>query len=154
MKKAKILEAFRFINGIKLNVVEDKETRSAIISNHLKMYKIVENHEAEVRKVYEKFFEGKTEEVQKLYNLRNEFNSDATDDRKKEIVEEIMKDYSDIIKLEGEFNETYNNMLDEDIDLSVVKLNQEPFISACVDSGIDFSMAEIIKLDDLFKDDE
>ena len=154
MKKAKILEAFRFINGVKLNVVEDKETRSAIISNHLKMYKIVENHETEVRKVYDKFFDGKTEEMQSLYNLRNEFNAESTDERKREIVDEILRDYSDLIKIENEFNETYNKMLDEDVEISVVKLNQEAFIGACVDSGIDFSMSEIIKLDELFKEDE
>lgn len=154
MKKAKILEAFRFINGVKLNVVEDKETRGAIISNHLKMYKIVENHETEVRKVYDKFFDGKTEEIQSLYNLRNEFNAESTDERKREIVDEILRDYSDIIKIENEFNETYNKMLDEDVEISVVKLNQEVFIGACVDSGIDFSMSEIIKLDELFKEDE
>ena len=154
MKKAKIIEAFRFINGIKLNVVSDKETRSAIISNHLKMYKIVEQHEAEVKKVYEKFFDGKTEEIQVLYNLRNEFNSDATDERKKEIVESIMKDHADLLAVEKEFNETYSNMLNEEVEVNITKLNQESFINACADSNLDFSMTEIIALDELFKEEE
>lgn len=153
MKRKTILEAFRFINGIKMNVVSDKKTRSAIISNHLKMYKVVEKHDEEVKKVYEKLFEGKEDDVQKLYSLRTEYNNGATVERQGEIIEDISKNYSEIIKLENEFNEAFSKISEEEIDVQIVKMDQVEFISACVDSGIEFSMNEMARLSELFEEE-
>lgn len=154
MKKSIIVEAFRFVNGIKMNVVYDKETRAAIISNHLKMYKVVEQHEDEVKKLYEKLFDGKFEEVQSLHALRGEYNSNVSQERRGEIVEDISRNYSEIIKLENEFNEAFNGMMEEDIDICIIKMNKESFINACADSGIEFSMTEMMKIAEIFTDED
>ena len=53
MKRGTIIEAFKLINGIKMNVVSDKATRSAVISNHLMMYKIAQENDEEVKKIYD-----------------------------------------------------------------------------------------------------
>lgn len=154
MKRSTVLEAFRFVNGIKMNVVSDKETRSALISNHLKMYKIVEKHEEEVKKIYEKLFEGKEEEMQRLYSLRAEYNNGASVERQGEIVEDISKNYTELIKLENEFNETFAKLADEEIDVVLVKMDEVEFVSAVVDSQIEFTMSEMAKLSELFKTSE
>lgn len=153
MKRGIIIEAFRFVNGIKMNVVYDKETRSAIISNHLKMYRIVEQHEDEVKKLYDKLFEGKTEDVQALHVLRGEYNSGVSVERQGEIVEEISNNYSELIKLEHEFNDAFNKLNEEDIDIDIIKMNKESFINACADSGIEFSMIEMMKIGEIFIED-
>ena len=155
MKRGKIIEAFRLINGIKMNVVTDKETRSAIISNHLQMYKMAENHENEVKEAYKKLFEGKEEEAQKVNELRQEFNTvGTTDERKIEIVKELTETYRPIIELEVEFNKVVEDMLNQDVDLNIVKLDKEAFVNACADSGIEFTMIEILRIEDIFKKEE
>lgn len=154
MKRSTVLEAFRFVNGIKMNVVSDKETRFALISNHLKMYKIVEKHDEEVKKIYEKLFEGKEDEMQRLYSLRAEYNNGASVERQSEIFEDISKNYTELIKLENEFNETFAKLADEEIDVVLVKMDEVEFVSAVVDSQIEFTMSEMAKLSELFKTSE
>lgn len=150
MKRRIVLDAFRFINGIKMNVVSDKETRAAIISNHLKMYKIAEEHETELRKMYDKLFEGKEEDMQKLHALRGEFHTAGTEERRGEIVKEISENYSEHIALENEFNEFFENRLNEELDIELVKFDKEVFINACADSGMEFTMIDIAKVEELF----
>ena len=155
MKRGKIIEAFRLINGIKMNVVTDKETRSAIIGNHLQMYKMAENHDNEVKEAYKKLFEGKEEDAQKVNELRQEFNTvGTTDERKIEIVKELTETYRPIIELEVEFNKVVEDMLNQDVDLNIVKLDKEAFVNACADSGIEFTMVNILRIEEIFKSEE
>ena len=152
MKRSTIIEAFKLINGIKMNVVSDKETRSAIISNHLQMYKVAQAHDEEVKKVYEKLFEGKNEDLQKVAELRQEFNTEGTtNERKLAIVKELNDNYRPIFELEAEFNKTFAERNEEDVDIKVVKFDREAFVNACADSGVEFTMVDIIRLEDIFK---
>lgn len=150
MKRRTVLDAFRFINGIKMNVVSDKETRAAIISNHLKMYKVAEEHEVELKKMYDKLFEDKEEDMQKLHALRGEFHTTESEERRGEIVKEISENYSEHISLENEFNEFFEKRLNEELDVELVKFDKEAFINACADSGIEFTMIDIAKVEELF----
>lgn len=152
MKRSTIIEAFKLINGIKMNVVTDKETRSAIISNHLMMYKVAQENDEEVKKVYEKLFEGKNEDLQKVAELRQEFNTEGTtNERKLAIVKELNDNYRPIFELEAEFNKTFAERNEEDVDIKVVKFDREAFVNACADSGVEFTMVDIIRLEDIFK---
>lgn len=156
MKRGQIIEAFRLISGIKMNVVSDKETRKAIISNHLQMYKLAESHDNEVKEVYKKLFEGKEEEMSKVNELRQEFNSsDATQERKIAIIKELTTDYKNILELEGEFNVTIENLINEDVDVDLVPFNKEEFVDACANSNLEFTMNDIVRLEGIFaKEDE
>lgn len=152
MKKGKIIEAFRLLNRIKMNVVADKETRSAIISNHLQMYKVAQAHDEEVEKVHEKLFEGKEEDLRKVAELRQSFRNATTDEERAMIVKELIDNYSHIFEIERELNEIFAKKADEDIEINLIRFDKEHFINACVDSGLEFSMSDIIKLEEIFKD--
>lgn len=154
MKEGKIIEAFRLLNGIKMNVVTDKETRSAIISNHLQMYKVAQAHDEEVKKIYEKLFEGKEDDIQKVAELRNKFMNATTNEERGEIIKELNDNYAHIFKLEKELNDTFEKRAEEDIEISIVKFDKELFINACADSGVEFTMENILRLEDIFKGEE
>ena len=152
MKKGKIIEAFRLLNRIKMNVVVDKETRAAIISNHLQMYKIAQAHDEEVKTVYEKMFEGKEADMKKVAELRIEYRMSTDVEKQAGIVKELSENYSHIFELERELNEIFAKKADEDIDINLIKFDKEHFINACIDSGLEVSMSDIIKLEEIFKD--
>ena len=155
MKRSTIIEAFRLINSIKMNVVTDKETRRAIISNHLVMYKVAQENEEEVKKIFEKLFEGKNEELQKVAGLRQEFNAEGTtNERKLAIVKELNDNYKHIFELEAEFNNIFENRNEEEVDVKVIEFDREAFVNACADSGVEFTMVDILRLEDIFKGEE
>lgn len=154
MKEGKIIEAFKLLNGIKMNVVSDKETRSAIISNHLQMYKVAQAHDEEVKKIYEKLFEGKEEDLKKVAELRQEFMNAKTNEERGAIVKELNDNYAHIFELEKEFNDTFAKKAEEEIEINLVKFNKEMFINACADSGVEFTMTDIVRLDEIFKKEE
>lgn len=155
MKRGIIIEAFKFLNGVKMNAVTDKETRGAIISNHLMMYKIAQENEEAVKKVYEKLFEGKNEDLQKVAELRQEFNTEGTtNERKLAIVKELNDNYKHIFELEAEFNKAFIERNEEEVDVKVVKFDREAFVNACADSGVEFTMVDIIRLEDIFKSED
>lgn len=154
MKEGKIIEAFKLLNGIKMNVVSDKETRSAIIGNHLQMYKVAQAHDEEVKKIYEKLFEGKEEDLKKVAELRQEFMNAKTNEERGAIVKELNDNYAHIFELEKEFNDTFAKKAEEEIEINLVKFNKEMFINACADSGVEFTMTDIVRLDEIFKKEE
>ena len=155
MKRGFIIEAFRLINGIKMNTVQDKATRSAIIGNHLQMYKVAEKHENEAKEVYKKLFEGKEEDARKVNELRQEYNSTGvSNERKVEIVKEISTAYTPILELEQELNAAINGMLAEEVEVKIIPFNKESFVNACADSNLEFTMIDIIRLNDLFEEEK
>ena len=151
MKRGTIIEAFKLINGIKMNVVSDKDTRNAIIANHLAMYKIAQENDEEAKKVFEKLFEGKEEDVRKVAELRQKFMSATENAERADIVKELNDNYKQIFELEAEFNKTFAERNEEDVDIKVVKFDREAFVNACADSGVEFTMIDIIRLEDIFK---
>lgn len=151
MKRGTIIEAFKLINGIKMNVVSDKDTRNAIISNHLAMYKIAQENDEEAKKVFEKLFEGKEEDVRKVAELRQKFMSATENAERADIVKELNDNYKQIFELESEFNKAFAERNEEDVDIKVVKFDREAFVNACADSGVEFTMVDIIRLEDIFK---
>lgn len=154
MKEGKIIETFKLLNGIKMNVVTDKKTRGAIISNHLKMYEVAQAHDEAVKKIYEKLFEGKEEDMKKVGELRENFMNAKTQDERASIIKELNDKYSHIFAIEREFNETFAKKAEEEIEINVVKFDKEKFINACADSGVEFTMSDIIRLEEIFEDDK
>lgn len=154
MKRCTIIEAFKLINGIKMNVVSNKDTRNAIIANHLAMYKIAQENDEEAKKVFEKLFEGKEEDVRKVAELRQRFMSATENAERADIVKELNDNYKQIFELESEFNKTFAERNEEDVDIKVVKFDREAFVNACADSGVEFTMIDIVRLDDIFKSEE
>lgn len=154
MKRGTIIDAFKLINGIKMNVVSNKDTRNAIIANHLAMYKIAQENDEEAKKVFEKLFEGKEEDVRKVAELRQKFMSATENAERADIVKELNDNYKQIFELESEFNKAFAERNEEDVDIKVVKFDREAFVNACADSGVEFTMVDIVRLDDIFKEAE
>ena len=151
MKKRKIIGYFRFLSGINLSKVENKKVRSAIISNHLMMYRIVQQHDEDIKELQKKLFEGREEEISALNNLREEYKIAETEVRKKEIVDAIMNDYKDLIELEAEFTKAINEKIDEDANISLKKISQDEFVDVCFGAGIDITPADLVELEELLE---
>lgn len=150
MKKSRVIEIFRFLNTIKLNKVSNKEMRSAIISNHMQMHNIAKQYDEDVKELQKKLFEGKEENIESLNSLREEYKK-ANDSRKKEIETNIIKDHSDILSLEMEFNNEIVNLLNSEVELNLKKVTQDIFIDSCVEADVDITSGDLIILTDLFE---
>lgn len=150
MKKSRIIDIYSFLSNIKLNKVTNKEVRSAIISNHLQMYRVKEQHDKDVQELQKKLFEGKEEDINAINSLRAKFRQ-AEDKDKPAIVSKILE-YKELLKLEEEFNIELSNLLNQEIELNVKQCLQEDFIDVCEQADVDITSEGLIVLTDLFKE--
>ena len=153
MKKSRIIDIFKFLGEIKLSKVTDKEVRSAIISNHLQMYKIAKEHEEELKEAQTKMFDGKQDRIEALNILREQYRTSTDEEAKNAILKAIQDDYEDVLTLEREFNDLFYNRLNEETELNLKKVSQEKFVDACVEADIDITSGDLIILTDLFTED-
>ena len=151
MKKSRVIEIFRFLNGIKLNKVLDKDIRSMIISNHMQMHNIVKQYDEDVKELQRKLFSDKQSEIEELSKLREDYKNTDNISIKKEIESKIIKDYSDIISLEIEFNNELNNILNTEIDINLKKVSKENFVEMCVNADIEITANDLLILINLFE---
>ena len=151
MKKSRVIEIFRFLGNIKINKITNKEVRSAVISNHLQMYNIAKQYEEDVKELQKRLFEGKDEEIQKLNELREKFNSETNEDVKKDLIKTITSEYKDILNLEMEFNNEASRQLNTEVELNLKKVKQDDFVETCVEADVDITGRDLISLTDLFE---
>lgn len=146
MKKKEVTGIYKFLAGLKLSKFS-KETRSAILSTHLSMYKVAEDVEKDIREAQKKMLEGKEEEVQKLQDLRSQYQSSTDESEKATIVERIQVECRDVLALEQELGRMVDAMLEEDVDVNIVKADREEFMEGLVANEIDFTPADLMALD-------
>lgn len=151
MKKSRVIEIFRFLGNIKINKITNKEVRSAVISNHLQMYNIAKQYEEDIKELQKRLFEGKEEEIQKLNELREKFNSETNEDIKKDLIKTITSEYKDILNLEMEFNNEASKQLNVDVELNLKKVKQDDFVETCIEADVDITGRDLISLTDLFE---
>ena len=151
MKKSRVIEIFRFLGNIKINKITNKEVRSAVISNHLQMYNIAKQYEEDVKELQKRLFEGKEEEIQKLNELREKFNSETNEDVKRDLIKTITSEYKDILNLEMEFNNEASRQLNTEVELNLKKVKQDDFVETCVEADVDITGRDLISLTDLFE---
>lgn len=154
MKKSKIIAYFRFLSGIKVSKITDKEVRAAIISNHLQMYRVAQEHDEDVKEIQKKLFEGKGEEINALNDLRTKYQNEKDEAKKAEIVKIIVDNHAEILELEKEFQNAVGEKLKEEKELNLKKVAQDAFIDACVEAEVDITPADLVELDGLFKGEE
>lgn len=100
MKRIEIINMFRTLGKIKLNKVEDKPLRNALISNHLKMFRIAKENDEYIASLREQFDPEAVKEVNEAYQKYAE--------------EEVKPDF---VKIDGE---TFGDMIAaSDIDLTL-----------------------------------
>lgn len=151
MRKSRIVEIFKFLGSIKLNKITNKDVRNAIISNHLRMYKVAQEHDEEIKELQKRLFEGKEEQVFILNKLREEYKNTSNNEVKIRIIKKINNEFSEILSLEQEFNDIFNDTLKEEKEVTLKKVSQEDFIQACVEADVDITSSDLIILTDLFE---
>lgn len=154
MKKSKIIAYFRFLSGIKVSKITDKEVRAAIISNHLQMYRVAQEHDEDVKEIQKKLFEGKDEKINALNDLRTKYQNEKDEAKKAEIVKIIVDNHAEILELEKELQNAVGEKLKEEKELNLKKVAQDAFIDACVEAEVDITPADLVELDGLFKDED
>lgn len=152
MKKSKVIEIFKFLSTIKLNKINDKDVRSAVVSNHLQMYSVSKKYEEDVEELRKRVFEGKTEELEELIRLREEFKGESNTEKKSKIIAKIAKDYKEILELENSFYKELNSILDEEVQLNLKKVNKESFVDTCAEAEVNITGGDLIFLEELFED--
>lgn len=100
MKRIEIINMFRTLGKVKLNKVEDKSLRNALISNHLKMFRVAKEND------------------EYIASLREQFDPEAVND-----INEAYQKYAeeevaiDLVKIDGE---AFGDMIAAgDIDLTL-----------------------------------
>lgn len=67
MKRFQVINIFRTLGRIKLNKILDKPTRNALISDHLKMFKIVKENDDYVAALRQQFDQDAVKELSEAY---------------------------------------------------------------------------------------
>ena len=67
MRRIEIINMFRTLGKIKLNKVEDRQLRSALITDHLKMFRIARENDEYVASLQGQFDPGAVKEINEAY---------------------------------------------------------------------------------------
>lgn len=132
----------------------DKQVRNAILRTYANLLTKNKEIEEQLKAVDERIFKG--EDLQKKLKevaiLREEYNTKKDNPvRLAEINKELKDNYQDYLELEGESYNAKNDLLLEEIKVSIVRLNQDAFIDGLVASNVKFTAADIAALDCLFE---
>lgn len=149
MNKVKIVNLSNYFANLKLNKFS-KEIRCAIISNHLKVNKIVKDFNEAVDEARKKFFSGKEEDLEKLNRYREEYNA-APDENKVEILNKIKSECIEALSLEQEFIGFVNALAVEEVEIEFSKIDMDEFIESCSEANIDITPSDLMNFEEIFK---
>ena len=149
MNKVKIVNLSNYFANLKLNKFS-KEIRCAIISNHLKVNKIVKDFNEAVDEARKKFFSGKEEDIEKLNRYREEYNA-APDENKVEILNKIKSECIEALSLEQEFIGFVNALAVEEVEIEFSKIDMDEFIESCSEANIDITPSDLMNFEEIFK---
>lgn len=149
MNKVKIVNLSNYFANLKLNKFS-KEIRCAIISNHLKVNKIVKDFNEAVDEARKKFFSGKEEDLEKLNRYREEYNA-APDENKVEILNKIKSECIEALSLEQEFIGFVNALAVEEVEIEFSKIDMGEFIESCSEADIDITPSDLMNFEEIFK---
>lgn len=152
MKKNEVISIYRFLGGVKLNKISDKDTRNAVIVLHLAMHKIVKGLDDDTEVLRKKFLEGHEEEVAGLTAERQAYQNEPDEDKKTEILRGISEKYGEILKVEQQLNDVYVEMLKADVELPSVKLSAEAFVEALAEQDVDITPTDLLHFTELFSE--
>lgn len=148
MKIREILEVHNFIVPLKLNKLDEK-VRFALISNYPLIDKVVKDNEEYKKTLQEKMFEDHKEDAEKVQELRSKIVKDMTADQIAELNKEAEK-YAEYLKIEAEFVKHVILHLEEDVDITLTKVDKDAFVESLSKSEIDFTLEDLQKLNILF----
>lgn len=147
MKQIELNNIFEFLRKIRINKINDRETKIGLINIHMELYKKVQEFDEYIKELQKKYFEGKESELE-AYNQQVSQMQTADPEKRDEL--EAALD-PEIKKLVIEFNSLINARLDQEIPIELEKVDKQKFIEALIDLDIEFTCDDLIVLKDLYK---
>lgn len=147
MKQIELNNIFEFLRKIRINKINDRETKIGLINIHMELYKKVQEFDEYIKELQKKYFEGKESELE-VYNQQVAQMQTADPEKRNEL--EAALD-PEIKKLVIEFNSLINARLDQEIPIELEKVDKQKFIEALIDLDIEFTCDDLIVLKDLYK---
>lgn len=152
MKRYELLNAFNFLNGLKLNALS-KETRKTVLTNHLRLVQINNEYNEVIREAQKKLFEGKDELISEYNNLKTEIESSSDIQERIKLQHRLNDEFGDVIKSELEFNNIVNSYRAEDVEeIKLDKLNKYAFIDELINAEVDVTPQILTMLEILFEE--
>ena len=147
MKPIELNNIFEFLRKIRINKINDRETKIGLINIHMELYKKVQEFDEYIKELQKKYFEGKESELE-AYN-QQVAQMQTADPEKRDELEAALD--PEIKKLVIEFNSLINARLDQEIPIELEKVDKQKFIEALIDLDIEFTCDDLIVLKDLYK---
>lgn len=147
MKQIELNNIFEFLRKIRINKINDRETKIGLINIHMELYKKVQEFDEYIKELQKKYFEGKESELE-AYN-QQVAQMQTVDPEKRDELEAALD--PEIKKLVIEFNSLINARLDQEIPIELEKVDKQKFIEALIDLDIEFTCDDLIVLKDLYK---
>lgn len=147
MKQIELNNIFEFLRKIRINKINDRETKIGLINIHMELYKKVQEFDEYIKELQKKYFEGKESELE-VYN-QQVAQIQTADPEKRDELEAALD--PEIKKLVIEFNSLINARLDQEIPIELEKVDKQKFIEALIDLDIEFTCDDLIVLKDLYK---
>ena len=147
MKQIELNNIFEFLRKIRINKINDRETKIALINIHMELYKKVQEFDEYIKELQKKYFEGKESELE-AYNQQVAQMQTADPEKRDELEASLDPE---IKKLVIEFNSLINARLDQEIPIELEKVDKQKFIEALIDLDIEFTCDDLIVLKDLYK---
>ena len=147
MKQIELNNIFEFLRKIRINKINDRETKIGLINIHMELYKKVQEFNEYIKELQKKYFEGKESELE-AYN-QQVAQMQTADPEKRDELEAALD--PEIKKLVIEFNSLINARLDQEIPIELEKVDKQKFIEALIDLDIEFTCDDLIILKDLYK---
>ena len=147
MKQIELNNIFEFLRKIRINKINDRETKIGLINIHMELYKKVQEFDEYIKELQKKYFEGKESELE-AYNQQVAQMQTADPEKRDELDAALDPE---IKKLVIEFNSLINARLDQEIPIELEKVDKQKFIEALIDLDIEFTCDDLIVLKDLYK---
>lgn len=147
VKQIELNNIFNFLGKIKVNKINDRETKIGLVNIHMELYKKVQEYSEYIKELQKKYFEGRESELD-AYNQQVTKIQGAEPEKRAELESELDPKMKELVM---EFNGLINARLDQDIEVNINKIDKNKFIEALIDLDIEFTCDDLIVLKDLYK---
>lgn len=151
MKGYEIRNCFLYLSRIELSGF-DKQTRNAILRTHANLSPKHKEIEEQFKAIDDRLFKGEElrTKADEVSVLRKEYEK-ATSERREAINKELLMKYPDILDLEKESYTAKIDLLNEDVKVSIVRMNKENFVDSLVAAKMPVTAGDIEIIECLFE---
>ena len=147
MKQIDVNNISNFLGKIRINKINDRETKIGLVNIHMELYKKVQEYSEYIKELQKKYFEGRESELE-TYNQQVTKMQEAEPEKRAELESELDPKMKELVM---EFNSLINERLNQDIEVNINKIDKDKFIEALIDLDIEFTCDDLIVLKDLYK---